>query len=40
LTKKYRDISNINYISTLNRRVKVEQHISLKTHIFNVLNIR
>jgi len=38
LERKYCDVSNVNYISTLNRRVKVGQHINWKTHILNVLN--
>jgi len=40
LERKYCDVSNVIYISTLNKRVKVGQHISWKTHILNALNIR
>jgi len=40
LERKYCDVSNVSDISTLNRRVKVGQRISWKTHILNALNIR
>ena len=40
LEKKCCDVSNMSYISTLNRRVKVGQYISWKTRILKALNIR
>jgi len=40
LERKCCDVSNVSYISTLNKRVKVGQHISWKTRILNALNIR
>ena len=40
LERKCCDVSNVSYISTLNRRVKVGQHISWKICILNALNIR
>lgn len=38
--RKCYDVSNVTYISTLNIRVKVTQHVSAKTCILNALDIQ